>query len=48
MTQREEAVTFIKNYSEVNSICLPGGYKRFDVQLLSCNTKKITSYTRTK
>ncbi len=45
MTQREEAVTFIKNYSEVNSICLPGRipvYKRFDVQLLSCNTKKIT------
>ena len=43
VSERRAIVTFIKNYAKVNALVLPGripGYKRFDVQLLPCNTTK--------
>ena len=41
--EKQDIVSFIKNYSEVHAILLPGripGFKRFDVQLLPCSTTK--------
>ena len=45
LVEVQNLVRFLNNYAETHAILLPGripGYKRDDIQLLPCTTKKVS------